>query len=126
MQQQDNHEYPCLDQRQTCYFFQSKRPNTQCSRDWSSAVCSSDLRLSEPTLNDFSLQHLGRMQSPSLREVLDLHPARKPGEIGRASCREEWRSRWLPYHLKKRLATKSNQIKQLIRNCRSDSLQRRF
>src|SRR3989442_5021189 len=25
------------------YFFQSKRRNTRCGRDWSSAVCSSDL-----------------------------------------------------------------------------------
>src|SRR2546429_3360695 len=28
----------------TCFFFSSRRRHTRCSRDWSSDVCSSDLR----------------------------------------------------------------------------------
>src|SRR3989449_7534197 len=28
-----------------CFFFSSRRRHTRCSRDWSSDVCSSDLRL---------------------------------------------------------------------------------
>src|SRR6266542_2163584 len=65
MQQQDNHEYPFLYQRQTChqvqpnqatyqkrqkcqpatylFFFSCRRRHTSCYRDWSSDVCSSDL-----------------------------------------------------------------------------------
>src|SRR5256884_4157176 len=29
-----------------CFFFSSRRRHTRCSRDWSSDVCSSDLRIS--------------------------------------------------------------------------------
>src|SRR5256886_6933414 len=53
MQQQGNHEYPFLYQRQTCYqvqpnqatffFFSSRRRHTRFDCDWSSDVCCSDL-----------------------------------------------------------------------------------
>src|SRR2546429_5974099 len=33
-----------------CFFFSSRRRHTRCSRDWSSDVCSSDLRLPRFTL----------------------------------------------------------------------------
>src|SRR5687768_2551895 len=33
----------------TCFFFSSRRRHTRCSRDWSSDVCSSDLKLMRAT-----------------------------------------------------------------------------
>src|SRR2546422_10459416 len=35
----------CAVCRDWCFFFSSRRRHTRCSRDWSSDVCSSDLRL---------------------------------------------------------------------------------
>src|SRR2546429_3284096 len=33
-----------IEMRAICFFFSSRRRHTRCSRDWSSDVCSSDLR----------------------------------------------------------------------------------
>src|SRR2546429_1286135 len=84
------------------FFFSSRRRHTRCSRDWSSDVCSSDLRsrrrLIEAGVGCVTLGYGGwdthsdnfnslRRQLPNLDRgianlIQDLH------EIGRASCRE--------------------------------------
>src|SRR5256884_6770793 len=50
-----------------CFFFSSRRRHTRCSRDWSSDVCSSDLRLKkfwrtnqDTAINQRPLVHVGQ------------------------------------------------------------------
>src|SRR5256884_2638693 len=82
------------------FFFSSRRRHTRCSRDWSSDVCSSDLRA--PTFfpflfpSDFLLRsRRGMFSIPNINHdtFKSASPPwnewrRKPQEIGRASCRE--------------------------------------
>src|SRR6266436_6869531 len=58
------------------FFFSSRRRHTRCSRDWSSDVCSSDLRLAESLTraDEFAVQRMAFLEGVA--------------EIGRASCRE--------------------------------------
>src|SRR5213594_4710314 len=61
------------------FFFKQKTAYEISVRDWSSDVCSSDLRTVWPKLSDTSSRScsaISRMRN------------RKSGEIGRASCRE--------------------------------------
>src|SRR6476620_11999711 len=74
------------------FFFSSRRRHTRYWRDWSSDVCSSDLPLEQPRV-----------------EVEDV--ARICLAAGRAAQRseerrvgKECRSRWSPYHYKKKRA----------------------
>src|SRR5687768_18422782 len=85
------------------FFFSSRRRHTRCSRDWSSDVCSSDLKL------------LGREEvATRLRVSLALlnawlrgrasMPDRKLASLARSEERrvgKECRSRWSPYDEKK-------------------------
>src|SRR5207245_7066706 len=85
------HVLKCL---RRSFFFSSRRRHTRCYRDWSSDVCSSDLRIEHA-------QHL----SPALikrfaddRVVASMQPYHaiddgRWAEIGRASCRERMESR---------------------------------
>src|SRR6266536_3959286 len=72
------------------FFFSSRRRNTSSTRDWSSDVCSSDLR-ALIGLEDDSQGVLTRLQRASR--------ARRSEErrVGK-----ECRSRWSPYHKKKK------------------------
>src|SRR5699024_11846145 len=73
------------------FFFSSRRRHTRSKRDWSSDVCSSDLFfIAELVCSD---EADGCSIPTEDFSVI---------EIGRASCRKECRSRWSPYHLKKR------------------------
>src|SRR5438045_9765246 len=74
------------------FFFSSRRRHTRCLSDWSSDVCSSDLR---GTRTSGSIARADRR--PAYAAIVP--PSCK---IGRASCREECRSRWSPYYLKKK------------------------
>src|SRR3712207_6867431 len=87
------------------FFFSSRRRHTRYWRDWSSDVCSSDLRLlierdhshgpAPVRLRELSCQPVHRAPEISLR-LLPGYPGAKPSEytevavleIGRASCRE--------------------------------------
>src|SRR5262245_62225355 len=83
------------------FFFSSRRRHTRCLSDWSSDVCSSDLRL-RPRLELASIaeEHAARVHggdgSGCDRRVLTGTAAERRGgrvigvgiEIGRASCRE--------------------------------------
>src|SRR2546429_6554091 len=88
------------------FFFSSRRRHTRCSRDWSSDVCSSDLLIDDK---------LFRGAHGAAGEIADLPVARDPTsqipsatgafELERSEERrvgKECRSRWSPYHLKKK------------------------
>src|SRR5256885_4400499 len=95
------------------FFFSSRRRHTRLQGDWSSDVCSSDLSEGAVTAGVY-LPNL----PPTMRAVVSndtsngaqapvrYHPSEHlarslgyiVGEIGRASCRKECRSRWSPYH----------------------------
>src|SRR5699024_11797823 len=89
-----------LSGRALVFFFSSRRRHTRSKRDWSSDVCSSDLRPPEELGEGGELQGQGRQEDvphavaaqegpaplppgPGEEDVLALHH-----EIGRASCRE--------------------------------------
>src|SRR2546429_5197043 len=85
------------------FFFSSRRRHTRCSRDWSSDVCSSDLRTARvAVLKACSFQENSGPSEPDRRDChggashesdqwvaggSGAQPALEP-EIGRASCRE--------------------------------------
>src|SRR5256885_8818776 len=95
------------------FFFSSRRRHTRLQGDWSSDVCSSDLRLQpeEITLEDnvafASLKVLTLPDFAVSQGALSLAPPLpKPGEaatlaVTRSEERrvgKECRSRWSPYH----------------------------
>src|SRR5205085_8544847 len=104
---------------QFCYqwfFFSSRRRHTRFDCDWSSDVCSSDLRL-----EDAVAPHQKPSFIESSRSCSGAYSARKaligstfvarrggrlqlppPSQIGRASCREKCRCLWWAYHEKKK------------------------
>src|SRR5205809_8007580 len=77
------------------FFFTSRRRHTRCSRDWSSDVCSSDLLESRRgRLGYGGACGKGiRLRSGHNRRA----PDRKSVRVGK-----ECRSRWSPYHSKKK------------------------
>src|SRR5690349_23627919 len=93
------------------FFFSSRRRHTRSLRDWSSDVCSSDLRIDIPRARDIAVrdallargaEERGLAGSPEVRLSVD-------GELGRRVLRrilarseerrvgKECRSRWAPY-----------------------------
>src|SRR5687768_18443409 len=94
-----------------CFFFSSRRRHTRCSRDWSSDVCSSDLSLrawQEKEPKRFGHHLEDARQALALyaehtwgadRSVWDLTSPERSEErrVGK-----ECRSRWSPYHGKKK------------------------
>ena len=51
------------------------------------------------TFSAYARQFLGGLERPDVDKIDGLSPVIAIGrEIGRASCREECRSRWSPYH----------------------------
>src|SRR3989449_3685365 len=88
------------------FFFSSRRRHTRCSRDWSSDVCSSDLDLAGavalyggPFLDGFYLRGSDEFERWAETERGRLAKQVRSGERRGG---EEWRSRWSPYHLKKK------------------------
>src|SRR5690606_40050866 len=78
------------------FFFASRRRHTSFSRDWSSDVCSSDLRRVLPHVFDVQKFDVFGVLPDQRRRVVPSHLSpenieldkRLLGEIGRASCRE--------------------------------------
>src|SRR2546429_1072220 len=92
---------PCSLACSLVFFFSSRRRHTRCSRDWSSDVCSSDLRVVILTgageksfvagadINELAVQTptSGREHALAGQHVFDLIE-NLGKQIGRASCRE--------------------------------------
>src|SRR6266566_9044969 len=79
------------------FFFSSRRRHTRLQGDWSSDVCSSDLATGPPSGAPAG-QRAGRRALPRRRAT-----ARARSEERRVG--EECRSRWAPYHEKKKTVT---------------------
>src|SRR2546427_8870104 len=79
---------------QTCVlFFSSRRRHTRFDCDWSSDVCSSDLRLLRSTAFDVDGSSLSSRNVKAFSQVgeksfLSVSPTWVYRKIGRASCRE--------------------------------------
>src|SRR5690242_21899329 len=88
------------------FFFSSRRRHTRLTCDWSSDVCSSDLRGRHARVRE-ELFALARRPLEGVRElVLGVSDAKAlAAEIGRASCRERCRYRWWPYREKTKKRT---------------------
>src|SRR5690554_7499554 len=94
------------------FFFSSRRRHTRCGRDWSSDVCSSDLRLAEQYEPDVMLIDLVMDDMDGIettRRMMEKYPDIKvivltsflDDEKLRSEERrvgKECRSRWSPYH----------------------------
>src|SRR5690349_24486572 len=81
------------------FFFSSRRRHTRSLRDWSSDVCSSDLR-SWTCRGRGGLVSWGSCSVPGDRlDGSQRHPSLRSEErrVGK-----ECRSRWMPYHEKKK------------------------
>src|SRR5437870_13159060 len=65
------------------FFFSSRRRHTRWPRDWSSDVCSSDLRRRPGHSNTFTTGRYSSAPAAALATTSVI-----PAEIGRASCRE--------------------------------------
>src|SRR5690606_39917644 len=88
------------------FFFSSRRRHTRFSRDWSSDVCSSDLRIQGKPVADhlgiFSIQPLytNTCISTGCRSLLGLYACtlcKQHPDVSRSEERrvgKEWRSRW--------------------------------
>src|SRR2546422_5041114 len=75
------------------FFFSSRRRHTRCSRDWSSDVCSSDLKIA------MNMIELGRLQGKNATMTYCFAPNGN-GKVRSEERRvgKECRSRWSPYH----------------------------
>src|SRR5690606_40092437 len=92
------------------FFFSSRRRHTRFSRDWSSDVCSSDLRSVTKLEKAFCPESLrahprpGRLVRDASEATLNIGrtPGRQSGENRSEERRvgKECRSRWWPHHWK--------------------------
>src|SRR2546421_2960338 len=95
------------------FFFSSRRRHTRSDRDWSSDVCSSDLRLSRAEVHVVGRRRELPPGDPGFKQAwVDIDQRRAPEEsqerwvdrimkIQRSEERrvgKECRSRWSPYH----------------------------
>src|SRR6266536_637272 len=72
------------------FFFSSRRRHTRATRDWSSDVCSSDLSRRE------------RAGTSPLRDGILAHSRSRRDRSEERRVGKECRSRWAPYHEKKK------------------------
>src|SRR2546429_9419007 len=101
------------------FFFSSRRRHTRCSRDWSSDVCSSDLGDHHSAVGKIQSIKTNQRQEEGIVSLGDVLDARLIGIVAEivevdVACEiaavrseerrvgEECRSRWSPYHLKKK------------------------
>src|SRR5205809_8063702 len=92
--------------RALLFFFSSRRRHTRCSRDWSSDVCSSDLALARRDGAPVPPGSIGIAEPVALRAALadETLPVRERGHRSEERrVGKEWRSRWAPHYLKKKL-----------------------
>src|SRR5687768_17823061 len=94
------------------FFFSSRRRHTRCSRDWSSDVCSSDLirvnlvsAVGAPLDRDKLREDVKALWKMGFFEDVRVEAEALPGNAVRSEERrvgKECRSRWRPYHKKKK------------------------
>src|SRR2546426_5006163 len=86
----------------SCFFFSSRRRHTRLQGDWSSDVCSSDLREQQPSARRrVGARQPGELLLEPLEAQVDAERALVLSEEGRSEERrvgKECRSRWSPYH----------------------------
>src|SRR3989442_8717608 len=76
------------------FFFSSRRRHTRCGRDWSSDVCSSDLRRRSPSSAEITYGSIPALEKEiaaveqRLGQIQKKSKYLKEEEIGRASWRE--------------------------------------
>src|SRR3712207_7661641 len=91
------------------FFFSSRRRHTRYWRDWSSDVCSSDLKLSDGVRRVNASASASREEAPQeVAALVGEHPAADLGTVVEPRVAEdrseerrvgkECRSRWSPYH----------------------------
>src|SRR5215813_261420 len=78
------------------FFFSSRRRHTRCGRDWSSDVCSSDLRWCGPAFRRLTAADGRLLPGQGWPGVHDRRSEER--RVGK-----ECRSRWSPYPQKKKL-----------------------
>src|SRR5690349_25116239 len=106
------------------FFFSSRRRHTRSLRDWSSDVCSSDLRSADIGATVSSIRHraqrrLDAFNEPGLGELRLELPAEGFTEILREKLLKrdrksvvlgkECRYRWSRYHLKEKISERRKQ-----------------
>src|SRR3989442_15586704 len=100
------------------FFFSSRRRHTRCGRDWSSDVCSSDLSPNQLVWRCRTIQRCGGLPWRGWHLPIDTTGSPRPicfeslcSRCLRICSRfrseerrvgKEGRSRWAPYHLKKK------------------------
>src|SRR2546430_2841900 len=82
------------------FFFSSRRRHTRFDCDWSSDVCSSDLKLREKLIGE-GIETVQDLLKAPMEEILAIQgigekTAEKRSEERRVG--KECRSRWSPYH----------------------------
>src|SRR6267154_4294397 len=85
-----------------CFFFSSRRRHTRWTGDWSSDVCSSDLTL--------------RPQRGPQAGPRGPSPAPAPRRSEERRVGKECRSRWSPYHEKKKMKREEMVVRVEVRN----------
>src|SRR2546430_8754541 len=92
-------------QHRLCFFFSSRRRHTRFDCDWSSDVCSSDLRVDGikdsayvDGLVELSLEDLRARRDECLAEREYLSLLRRLVRSEERRVGKECRSRWSPYH----------------------------
>src|SRR3712207_9524419 len=96
----------CSYVRVSFFFFSSRRRHTRYWRDWSSDVCSSDLR--RRARREDSPLHCGlwwTRRAPARGWTCRSTSRSEERRVG-----EECRSRWSPYHLKKKKIKYQNSL----------------
>src|SRR5205809_2729797 len=86
------------------FFFSSRRRHTRCSRDWSSDVCSSDLRRAAARVAFHLREHDARETEPLVKAARDVDGVLAGHRVRSEERRvgKECRSRWAVDHKKKK------------------------
>src|SRR5256885_17044070 len=85
------------------FFFSSRRRHTRLQGDWSSDVCSSDLVPEALGIADVAQQRLVRGLAPTAGGSRWRGSGRHGARSEERRVGKECRSRWSPYHLKKKI-----------------------
>src|SRR3546814_9530660 len=79
------------------FFFKQKTAYEMRISDWSSDVCSSDLRGSEKSADNFALRFINSYRSEHAKNLQAKGNRSEERRVGK-ECVSTCRSRWSPYH----------------------------